>query len=446
MSNRKKINVSLASGFRDYLVEDMIPREEMIEIIRSVFKRFGFLPLETPALERENILTGGDFNFNKQIFRIASDKKSKERLALRFDLTVPLARVIAQYPNEILKPFKRYQFGYVWRGEKSQKGRYREFLQCDVDIVGARSVLADAEIISLAYETMTALGVRDFLIKINNRKILEGLSEVVGFNKKMTEKVLREIDKLDKENWRTVQKELKEKCSLSESQIKRIKAFIGIKNSNKTKQLNAAADFVKKSKLSLEGINELVEIAGFLKKLGVPEKNWEIDFSVARGLGYYTGPVFEVFLKKAVAFGSVCSGGRYDGLIGKFGSVQVPATGISIGMDRLYAAFVEMGIKKEKKDVPKVLVLSFDKTAEFYTVEITQLLRRNNISTEIYLGSEKNVKGQLAYALKKEIPIVIFAGGKEFKSKTAQVKNLKTKKQKEVKKSELAVFIKKECR
>src|SRR3989344_2317244 len=407
----KYINPELAGGFRDYLPEDMIPRQRMFDTIRGVFERFGFIPLDTPALEKEEILTGGE-----------------EKLALRFDLTVPLARVIAQYPNEIKKPFKRYQVGPVWRAEKPQAGRFREFTQFDADIVGSASMMADAEIISVMYETMTALGISNFLIKVNNRKILNGLAEYAGFSSEKNVTVLRMIDKLDKQGWDEVQKELID-CGLELIEAEAIKKFVSIKNSNTEEILGLVESLMKKSATALEGIAELREILNYTQALGVPDDSWEIDLSVARGLGYYTGAVFETILQDLPSFGSVFSGGRYDGLVEKFSPNSVPATGASVGVDRLFVALKELKLVRPIKTVAQVIILNFDKTCEVTCLKTANVLRKAQVSTEIYLGQETTLKGQLAYAVRNEAPVVIIIGSIELQKGFAQIKDMRARKQ-----------------
>src|SRR3989344_3373173 len=349
----KYINPELAGGFRDYLPEDMIPRQKMFDTIRDVFERFGFVPLDTPGLEKEEILTGGDPNFRMQIFR-AGLRAGDEGLALRFDLTVPLARVVSAYGEKLEKPFKRYQIGKVWRGEKPQAGRFREFVQFD------------AEIVALIYETLTALGLSRFVIKVNNRKILNGLPSLVGFELTSNAEVLRIIDKLDKIGWDGVKVELAEKLNLSDSQTDKLKQFIDIRSDSQEETLARLAELGADSPNIVEGSNELKEIISHIRSLGIPDRMWRIDLSVARGLGYYTGPVFETTLTDIPEIGSVFSGGRFDDLVARFGERSVPATGASVGVDRLFAAMDKLGLVKKEKTVAQVLVLNFDSQAEDY--------------------------------------------------------------------------------
>ena len=424
----KYINPELAGGFRDYLPEDMIPRQRMFDTIRGVFERFGFVPLDTPGLEKEEILTGGDPNFRMQIFR-AGLRAGEEGLALRFDLTVPLARVISAYGDKLEKPFKRYQIGKVWRGEKPQAGRFREFVQFDADIVGSNKTSADAEIIALMYETLVALGLSRFVIKVNNRKILNGLPSFVGLEQTSNAEVLRTIDKLDKIGWEGVKMELVEKLNLGDSQTDKLKRFIDIRSDSQEETLARLAGLGADSSSIEEGSNELREIISHVKSLGVPDQMWRIDLSVARGLGYYTGPVFETTLTDIPEIGSVFSGGRFDDLVARFGERSVPATGASVGVDRLFAAMDKLGLIKKEKTVTQVLVLNFDDQAEDYCQRIVALLRSNKVRSELYLGKENSLKGQLTYATKQAVPVVIIAGGTEKTKQVAQIKDMAKRRQ-----------------
>ncbi len=441
MSNKTPISPALASGFRDYLPEDMIPRQWMLDTIRSVFERFGFLPLDTSGVEREEILTGGDPNFKMQIFKTFL-RSQESGLALRFDLTVPLARVVSLYPNEIAKPFKRYQVGKVWRGEKPQAGRFCEFVQFDADIVGSNRVSADAEIVSLIYETLTALGIEDFMIKVNNRKILNGLAAYVGYPADKTVDVLRLVDKLDKLGWENISGELADVIGLQSNQLEKLKKFLDLRTGSNEETATAVSELMADSPEAVQGAKELADITAFADALGVPRSVWQIDLSVARGLGYYTGPVFETTLLKLPSIGSVFSGGRYDDLVSRFGGDSIPATGASIGVDRLFAALESLGLVPKKKTTTKAIVLNFDPGAESYCNEVVGLLRKSGVSAELYLGREATIKGQLAYALKQEVPAIVIAGGRERDSRVVQVKDPKNRTQKEVSLKELPEAVK----
>lgn len=406
----KLIKPELASGFRDYLPEEMIPRQEMMDTIRTVFESFGFAPLDTPSIEREEILTGGDAEFDKQIFRIASNKKEEKGemsdLALRFDLTVPLARVVSAN-QELNKPFKRYQIGKVFRAESSQMGRYREFTQCDADIVGSDSPMADAEVIALVYETLIALGIADFTVKINDRRFLNDVFLKAGVPAERFAAVLRIIDKLDKIGGKGVEKQLSELLGERVAE----KVLSGLKD------------------ISSESFDKLSKD---LSSLGIPESNWEIDPNIARGLGYYTGIVFETILNEMPEIGSVCSGGRYDGLVERFSKDGVPAVGMSVGIDRLFAALERLGKIKKQKTAADVLVLNLDASCEERVQKTASDLRKAGIKTEIYFGKENTFKGQLAYAVSREYPVVVIIGPKELAKNMAQVKGMKAREQKEV--------------
>lgn len=431
MSKNKKIKPELAGGFRDYLPEDMIPRQSIIDKIMAVFERFGFVPLDTPGVEKGEILTGGDENFSNQIFQVKKSGSEKDKLALRFDLTIPLARVIAQYPDKIKKPFKRYQIGKAWRGERQQAGRYKEFLQVDADIIGSDSMIADAEIISLVYETMSNLGIENFLIRVNNRKILNGLPKYANFPKEKINPVLRVIDKLDKQGWETVQKELSDKNGLNKKQIEKIKDFLNLKNSSRKKVLSDILKLMKSIPIAEEGIGELEFISRSLGNLGVPEDKWIIDPSVVRGLGYYTGPVFETILTDFPEIGSVFAGGRYDNLVERFSNDSVSAVGISAGVDRLFTAMEKLGKIEKNKLISKVMILNFDKNCIDYIQKIAARLRKEGIPTEIYLDNKKSLKAQVINALETS-RVIIIAGESEKKKETVKIKDVVLKKESEI--------------
>jgi histidyl-tRNA synthetase len=435
------IEPRLGAGLRDYLPAEAIVRQQMFDTIRSVFELFGFVPLDTPGLELEEILTGGDLNFKMQIFR-ARLRNEEENLSLRFDLTVPLARVIAQYPNEIKLPFKRYQVGKVWRGEKPQAGRFREFVQFDADIVGSAKMSSDAEIISLMYETMTRLGISEFLIRVNNRKVLNGLPEYVGFDKEQTTEVLRLIDKLNRFGWENIAGEMKDKLGFSEQQLSLLKSFLDFQGDNQTETVKGIKKLMDKSPTAMEGARELEEIIENVRALGVPDEKWTIDLSVARGLGYYTGPVFETVLTNLPTIGSVFSGGRFDDLIARFSTTSIPATGASVGVDRLFVALQKLGLVQTKRTVAQVLVLNFDKESELVCQTIVSQLRRAAIPTNLYLGKEETIKGQLAFAIREEYPVVVLIGSTERERKSAAVRDMRSRTQTEVAQTEIVIKVK----
>ncbi len=392
MAKNKAINKGLPSGTRDYAPGLQIKRQKMLDTIRGVFELYGFAPLETSSLQRREVLTGGDENFEKQIFKAGNGEETDT--ALRFDLTVPLARYVATMGDKIERPFKRYEIGKVWRGEKAQAGRYREFIQCDADIVGSSSLFAEAEIISLVYETMRALGFEKFVIKINNRKIFGTLSV----------EALRILDKLDKVGWARVEKEL---------------ATIGISKKEILKILDSED----------AEVNEVIKLA---KNFGVPDKFLKFDQTVVRGLGYYTGVVFETVLTEEPKLGSVFGGGRYDNLVERFGGAKTSAVGVSAGVDRLFIALEKENLVANGVASAEVLVLNFEKECERMAAQIASDLRRAGISTEIYFGKEETLKGQLAYAVKREFKFVVIVGKDEKEKGVAQIKDMIARTQKEV--------------
>jgi len=428
------IKPKLPSGFRDYLPEDQIERNRMVKKIRETFELFGFVPFETPDVERREVLTGADPDFDKQIFSVSTTEdaeSSQDKLALRFDLTVPLARVVSAYPQDIKKPVKLYHFGRVWRGEKPQAGRYREFMQCDADIVGSGKVLSDAEIIALAYQVMATLGIGKFLIQVSNRKVLNGLCEAIGFDKKKAPKVFQAMDKINKQGWDEVKKELK-LINLNEEQISKIKEFISLRFKTENGICEKAAEIIGESIEGKEGLKELQELSKLLEIMKVPVGAWEINPSIVRGLGYYTGMVFETTLTDIPELGSIAGGGRYDNLIERFSTTPVPAVGFSVGLDRLYQAIKEVDSIETVKSVSKVMILNFEASAEEEAVKALTELREAGISSELYLGNDDTLKGQLSFAVSRDIRVVVIIGKNEIENGTVTVRDLISKQQEEV--------------
>lgn len=435
----KRIKPELPGGFRDYGPADAILRQRLIEKVRKTFEDFGFDPMETPAMERTEVLTGGEKESEKIIFNVKGSKEKKSDASLRFDLTVPLARFVAANPD-IPKPLKRYQIGQVWRGESPQAGRYREFLQADIDIVGTSSMDADSEIIAVIYQVLKNLGINKFLIKINNRKVLDGLPEFAGFPEKKLWDVLRIIDRKNKVGEDAVRKELVK--LLKKKATEKIYEYLNIAGDIKTK-LVRARELLKDNKISYKGIEELIQIARNLNSLGIPQENWEIDFSIVRGLGYYTGPVFETTLLSSPELGSIFGGGRYDRLLIPFTGQKIPAVGVSLGVDRLYAILEKLGLLKKKATVTKVLVLNTVPELKSELLSFAKILRTANINTAFYLGDDRAFQAQLAYAVKKEIPYVMIYGENEAKKGTVTIKNLITREQKEIPKVNILQYFKK---
>jgi len=428
MNERKKkrnvIKPELLGGFRDHLPELMIPRQDIILGIRRTFESFGFVPLDTPALERSSVLGTDKDEFQMEVYRF---RAGDQDVTLRFDLTVPLSRVVAANPK-LLKPFKRYQCGPVWRREKPQAGRYREFYQFDADIVGSSSILADTEIIVLMYETFRNLGLDDFVIRFNNRKILNGLPQVAGFDKGRAMDVFRVLDKLEKIGLEKVVEELQRKpeneyddsaLALSDGSVSAIKDFLALSG-----KIGELKDFFKGVEIAEQGIEECEAIMENLGFLDIPKKNWTFDLSIARGLGYYTGPVFETTLTEIPEIGSVFSGGRFDELVMRYTGEKIPATGASVGLDRLIAALEKLNKIRKQKTITKVLLTLIDDGLAPKILALSQELRQNGVNNEVYLGQGGTLKDQIIYAAKQEIPFLIILGGDEDKADKVKLRDM----------------------
>ena len=418
----KKVQPRTLPGFMELLPNEQIVFNDIKEKIQKSYERFGFLPLDTPIIEDAEVLlakAGGETE--KQIYRF---NKGENDLALRFDLTVPLAKYVSEYYGELSFPFKRYQIGKVYRGEKAQAGRYREFYQCDVDIIGdgELSIIHDAEIPSIIYTTFKELGFEKFTIHINNRKILNGIFDEIGSIDKTTD-ILRIIDKIEKIGAEKVQEELSG-LGIAEKEIHTIMNFIKISGTNSEK-IQTLKELGIKSEIFSTGLNELEQVINLIKVCGVPEKNFEIDLTIARGLDYYTGTVYETFLDDYKKLGSVCSGGRYENLAEYYTDKKLPGVGISIGLTRFfYQARKEGLIKSEKTSISKVLVLPMTNNLE-KCMEVTSKLREAKINTEIYL-EDKKIKAKFKYADKLNIPFAVVIGDDEIANNKVTLKNMTT--------------------
>ncbi|MEA3449464.1 MAG: histidine--tRNA ligase [Patescibacteria group bacterium] len=460
---RGELKPERPGGFLDFLPKDYLAREKMINTISGVFRSFGFDPIETPRVEFLKTLAGEESDTGKNIFYIKSSSDS-EPLALPFDHTVPFARLLAANPynakdrSGIRLPWRRMVVGPVFRGEKPQSGRYRQFYQIDADIAGSDSMLADSEIVTMIYRTLTELGVKKFLIRLNNRKILNGLAELAGIKKRkkvscenITREMMHILDKIDKIGLDGVVKELQKKPEsdfdpapfLSNKAVDKVRVYLAIKGTNKEK-LNRAKDVFKDILVAKTGIEELEEILSFLNVLAVPEKFISIDFSIARGLDYYTGPVMETVLLEAREFGSIFGGGRYDALVKRFTGENLPAVGASIGFDRMFAALNHLGlIDNKKQSVADVLVLRLakDKDAEYFG--IAQDIRACGFNTELCLYPDTTFKNQFNFALSRGVKYVVICGESEFDSDMVAVKDLDKRKQVEVKRKNLKDYFNK---
>lgn len=417
------VKPSTLPGFMELLPKDQILFNKIKDTIRKTYESFGFIPIDTPLIERSEILLAkGGGETEKQIYRFT---KGDTDMALRFDLTVPLARYVAQHFPNLTFPYRRYHIGKVYRGEKSQRGRFREFYQCDVDIIGngKLSVVYDAEIPSIIYATFRNLGFEDFTVKINNRKVLNGF--FASLNISSTVDVLRSIDKLEKIGDSGVRAELKE-LGLPESTVDKILSFIKIQGSDGEK-LEALKALDITNEIFREGIEELETVIEYVKSFGVPEKNYMIDLTIARGLDYYTGTVYETFLDDYPEIGSVCSGGRYDNLAEFYTTQKLPGVGISIGLTRLFYQLNEAGLLEgdAPSTLTKVLVVPMDETCNEYSIKVANILREEGIVSEVHF-EEAKVGKKLNYANKLDIPYVILIGEDEIRRQMVSLKDMKT--------------------
>ncbi len=417
-----KIEPKTLPGFMELLPNEQILFNQIKAKIENVYNKYGFLPIDTPIIESAEVLlakAGGETE--KQIYRF---NKGEADLALRFDLTVPLAKYVAKNYGNLSFPFRRYQIGKVYRGEKAQKGRYREFYQCDVDIIGdgTLSILNDAELPSIIYNIFKDLGFEDFTICINNRKILNGLFESLNLTQKSTE-ILRIIDKIDKIGKEKVIIEL-QKLELQENAINTIINFIQITGTTqeiitKLKELKIENETFK------IGLEELESVAKYVLAFGVPQSNFKIDLTIARGLDYYTGTVYETFLNNYREIGSVCSGGRYENLAEYYTDKKLPGVGVSIGLTRLFYKLNELElIKAEKKSISDVLIIDME-TQDTTYLKLANELRAQGINTEVFLNNKK-LKAKFKYADKLQIPYVIIIGEDELQANKVKVKNMQT--------------------
>ena len=409
-------------GFMELLPNEQILFDQMKQKIEDSYKTFGFLPIDTPIIESSEVLlakAGGETE--KQIYRFT---KGDNDLSLRFDLTVPLAKYVAKNYGNLNFPFRRYQIGKVYRGEKAQKGRYREFYQCDIDIIGdgELDIINDAEIPSVIYSTFRKLGFENFTVKINNRKILNGLYESIG-QKENSVEIMRIIDKIEKIGEDAVKEEIS-KLGVPDNDIEKIINFIKIDGTSDEK-IEKLENLQIDNETYLMGVNELKAVINNIRLFGVPEKNFTVDLTIARGLDYYTGTVYETFLNEYRELGSVCSGGRYENLAENYTDRKLPGVGISIGLTRLFYKLNELNlIKADKKSISNILIIPMTEKKEV-PFKLATDLRQLGVNTEIYL-SDKKIKAKMKYADKLEIPYVVVIGDEEIETKKIKLKNMTT--------------------
>ncbi len=431
----RKVQPRLSRGLRDLMPHQVLARQRMINTIRGVYERYGFVPIETPAIEYLDVLLGADpgDEATGSIFRVANPED--ERLGLRFDLTVPLARLVAQHKQGLTRPFRRYQVASVWRGDKPDKGRFREFTQFDLDSVGTKAPLADTEIMAGVCDTLEALSLPSYQVRYSSRKLLNALLSYAGIPPAGAKDVFRVLDKLDKGGLEKVKLELTEGyvdksgdpirgLGLAADQVAKIERYLTIRHAERAAVVEELRALLHGVEGADDAIGEVAAIADHLEKLGYSSDRVALDLSIARGLAYYTGPVFEAVLPDAPQFGSVFGGGRYDGLVQRFSGEAVPAVGGSIGVDRLLAAIEHLGVGDGRKATADVLVTVLDRNMIDEYLSITYTLRRAGINTELYLGNAKAVGKQLKYADRWEIPIALLLGEDERDRGMVQLKDM----------------------
>lgn len=432
-----RVQARTVKGFRDIFPDQVAARRRMIDVIRTSFERFGFVPLDTPAIEYTDALAGLGEEGTKSLFRMKSPEG--EAIALRYDLTVPLARVVAQYPD-LPRPFRRYQVAPVWRADKPDPGRFREFLQFDIDSVGTPSLLADAEILIAMDEALRALGLTTFRIRYSSRRLLDALLDHAGVPAERRVHTLRVLDKLDKQGLEAVLAELGagrvdqsgDKIAgvgLDAGAVGKIRDFLALagRGGDRSRVIADLAAYFAGVAAADPSLEELTAIDGFLAAAGVPSDRVAVDPSIARGLEYYTGPVFEAILTDLPRYGAIFGGGRYDGLVERFLGVKIPATGASLGVDRLLSAMTELGLAGGEPASAHVLVTVMDQGRILDYLRIAQEIRGADPSlrVEIYLGEAASLKKQMAHADRARIPIAVIAGSNEFDAGTISIKDLR---------------------
>ncbi len=449
---------SILKGTRDFGPEVMVKRNYIFNTIRSTFERFGFLPIETPAMERIETLTGkygeegdqlifkilnnGDFlsKADHEAMAAGDSKKASfsiSKKALRYDLTVPFARFVVMNQSALSFPFKRYQIQPVWRGDRPGRGRYQEFYQCDVDVVGSDSLINEVELIQIFDDVLTNLSIPNFKIKLNNRKILAGLAEKIGAGDKMTDMCVA-IDKLDKIGEEKVKEELQQR-GFDAEQIEGLAPVFALPNRT-LEALEMMSETLAGNELGEKGLEELRYVLSRCEQLGVAQDSLEFDPLLARGLNYYTGAIFEVKVEGA-SVGSICGGGRYDDLTGIFGLPNVSGVGISFGADRIYDVLEELNLfPASTKGTVKLLFVNFGEEEALYCMKLLKELRGKGLRAEIYPSAAKMAK-QMKYANDKGIPYVAVVGSREMETGMIAVKNMETGEQTSVERTELLEFL-----
>jgi len=418
----ERIKPRTLSGFMELLPADQVLFDRMAALLRESYSLYGFTPLDTPAIEASEVLLAkGGGETEKQIYRFA---KGDSDLALRFDLTVPLAKYVALHYNELTFPFRRFQIGKVYRGERAQRGRFREFYQADIDIIGdgRLDIINEAEIPSVIYRTFTALGLKRFKIRVNNRKVLNGFYDMLHLSDHAQD-IMRLVDKLDKVGPEKLGLLLADEPYLSQDAVDDILSFILIKGSSR-EVLDALKEYRGRNPLFDQGLDELNTVVRYLSAFGVPKDRFAVDLTIARGLDYYTGTVYETVMLDHPEVGSICSGGRYDNLAEYYTEKQLPGVGISIGLTRLFYVLQEQGMLNADAGAPPADVLVLPMTEDLsFAISLATALRKSGVRAQLY-GEQKKFKQKLAYASKLHIPFAAFLGEDEINAGTVTVKDL----------------------
>ena len=433
----RKIKPQTLRGFRDFLPDQMMAREHLINTAREVYRSYGFAPIDTPALEYAEVLLGkGGEESDKQVFRF-TDQGDRD-VAMRFDLTVPLARYSAQHIQELGTPFRRYHIGPVWRGERPARGRFREFMQCDFDTIGSTSNAVDIETLLVINDLFEKIGIQKFTVRVNNRKVLNGLLEKNDLLQHSTG-ILRALDKLDKIGRDKVVEEMVERVGVTAEQGNAVLDMAEL-TGTPTDILNSLEGMLAGSETGEEGLANLRELFQTVETVGLPADRVSLDVAIARGLDYYTGTIYETLLRDLPEIGSVCSGGRYDNLAELFTTQKLPGVGASLGLDRMLAAMEELGMVSKATTPAPVLVTMFDATRLSDYTQMARSLRSQGIGAEVYPES-KAIGKQMKYANKKGFQVALIAGADEFESDTWQIKGLRDGSQSQVPTSEVAATI-----
>lgn len=435
-----KVQPRTLSGFMELMPARQIQFDRMMAVLRESYSLYGFTPLDTPIIEASEVLLAkGGGETEKQIYRF---QKGDSDLSLRFDLTVPLAKYVAQYSNQLAFPFRRFQIGKVYRGERAQRGRFREFYQADIDVIGdgKLDISNDAEIPAIIYRTFTAMGLKRFQIRVNNRKVLNGFYAMLDLTHE-SGAIMRTVDKLDKIGAAQVKELLMaEEIGLNAEQAGEIMRFIAIDGSNE-EVLQALEGYRGRHPLFDEGLDELTTVARYLSAFGVPQENFKVDLTIARGLDYYTGTVYETTMLDHPEIGSICSGGRYDNLAEYYTDKKLPGVGISIGLTRLFFVLEDQGYLNDQLNTAPADVLILPMTEDLSAaIALATQLRNAGVRTQLY-GEQKKFKQKMSYADKLGVPYVIFLGEEEISSGVAAVKNMRTGEQVKVSPDEAVKLI-----